>query len=171
MTLTLPTKRWRPGQRGIFPHISKNRHWLYTIKSEIIFLFESCAHLLFLSLGGLIFIQHFLSHSRLWEHSARVDWVHCGVAPNLQWFPQLHLLLLDKQKLSQEVPSYSAAAGSGHLSWTGRHLWVEQHVVSTVRLGNFRQQQPGSWAYLQCVLHLHLAELGLKPLNPETTRA
>lgn len=61
-----------------------------------------------------VFLSGFVlcPRSGLGEQRAGVGGVRGGVAPDLQRFPQLHLLLLDKPELSQEVPAGAAEAGA-----------------------------------------------------------
>lgn len=93
-----------------------------------------------------------LSRSGLGEQRAGVGWVRGGLAPDLQRFPQLHLLLLDKPQLSQEVPPGAAEAGAGPLPRPGP---LNGRFQGALRVRVCGQQQRDPRALLQRVLHLH----------------
>lgn len=82
-----------------------------------------------------------LPHSGLRQQSARVDRVCGGVAANLQRLPQLHLLLLDKPKLPQQISPGPAEAGSHPLPQTGQHPQVLQRLKDTDGVRSPGQQQ------------------------------
>lgn len=93
-----------------------------------------------------------LSRSGLGEQRAGVGWVRGGLAPDLQRFPQLHLLLLDKPQLSQEVPPGASEAGAGALPGPGP---LNGRFQGALRVRVCGQQQPDPRALLQRVFHLH----------------
>lgn len=93
-----------------------------------------------------------LSRSGLGEQRAGVGRVRGGLAPDLQRFPQLHLLLLDKPQLSQEVPPGAPEAGAGPLPGPGP---LDGRFQRALRVRVCGQQQPDPRALLQRVFHLH----------------
>lgn len=93
-----------------------------------------------------------LSRSGLGEQRAGVGGVRGGLAPDLQRFPQLHLLLLDKPQLSQEVPPGASEAGAGPLPRPGP---LNGRFQGALRVPVCGQQQPDPRALLQRVFHLH----------------
>ena len=96
-----------------------------------------------------------VSCSGLGEQRAGVGGVCGGVAADLQRFPQLHLLLLDKPELSQEVPPGAAEVGAGPLPRPGPRARLGQRFRHALRARHFGQQQQDPRAQLKRVVHLH----------------
>lgn len=98
-----------------------------------------------------------MSRSGLGEQRARVGRVCGGVAADLQRFPQLHLLLLDKPELSQEVPPGAAEAGAGPLPRPGPLARLVQSFQDALRDRVFGQQQDPR-TQLKRIVHLHAGD-------------